>query len=322
MKALSQIRARFFGISPREASFVVRGFCATDRVARRRLERIGRTFLRGYRAAITCGEPSALTAPLVRIDLELRGFAYEGAAMGLALLDYLLPRRTNRFRNFLEGAGRPHVYMVHVGMGWAIARIPWARRWIHRQLSHLDPLLRWLVVDGYGFHQGYFNPQRSFDAREVPATLSGYACHAFDQGLGRSLWFARGADAQRIRQTIAQFSPDRQADLWSGVGLACSYAGGVDNKIIEAIRNSAGQSAIHLAQGAAFAAKARQLAGNPAEATTRACEIFCGMSADRAAMVTDQCRNRLSGVDERSYEVWRTEIRHAMAATTPREVVA
>jgi hypothetical protein len=46
--------------------------------------------------------------------------------------------------------------MAHVGIGWAIARLPWLRRRIEQPLNRLDSLLRWLAVDGYGFHEGYF----------------------------------------------------------------------------------------------------------------------------------------------------------------------
>src|SRR3712207_8380154 len=47
-----------------------------------------------------------------------------------------------------------------------------------------------------------------------------------DQGLGRSLWFVQGADVRRIPATVNAFPAERRPDLWSGLGLACGYAGG------------------------------------------------------------------------------------------------
>src|SRR5438067_12423646 len=92
------LRRRLFAISPEEASFSRRGFRGSDPGARERLERIGRTFVRGYRAAIGAETPRALAAELGEVELELRGFAFEGAAMGLALLDAFTPWRRDRLR--------------------------------------------------------------------------------------------------------------------------------------------------------------------------------------------------------------------------------
>src|SRR6185503_18765465 len=108
------------------------------------------------------------------------------------LLDRLrLTRR--RFADFVSGPGASHVYMLYVGAGWAIARLPWLRSNPDRAIRHFDPLLGWLAVDGYGFHEGYFHWPESIDRRRLPRGLSGYARCAFDQGLGRSLWFVEGA---------------------------------------------------------------------------------------------------------------------------------
>src|SRR5262249_43750809 len=150
-----------------------------------------------------------------------RGFAFEGAAMASALLDLLALGRGRRLEGLLRGPGAAHVYMVHVGAGWALARLrrrPWSR------LHGLDPLLGWLSVDGYGFHQGFFAWERFVRRQEEPRRLSAYARRAFDQGLGRSLWFVHGADVERIASSVKSFSVRRRGDLWSGVGLAATYA--------------------------------------------------------------------------------------------------
>jgi hypothetical protein len=98
--------------------------------------------------------------------------------------------------------------------------------------------------------------------------------------------------------------------LWSGIGLACAYAGGADSGAIHAVYNAAGSYNAHLAQGAAFAAKTRQVAGNESEHTDLACRIFAGRSARQAAAITDEALKDLSGDGkEPAYEVWRERIR-------------
>jgi hypothetical protein len=312
---LGALRRRLFGLSLDEVTFTRRGFHESSRGARERLEQSGRAFLQGYHAALEEDELQVLALRLNAISPELRGFAFEGAAMGLALLDYLTPWRTNRWQCFARDPGNPHIYMVHVGVGWAIARLPWLRRNIQRPLTQLDPLLRWLAVDGYGFHEGYFAWPRYIRHKASPAHLSGYALHVFDQGLGRSLWFVEGADVGRIPATIAGFPTGRQADLWSGVGLACAYAGGVDRMALEALRVAAGPDAPNLAQGAAFAAKARERAGNPTSHTELACQVLCDLPVEQAARITDLALQDLpadSAVP--AYEVWRRRIHSEFAA--------
>ncbi len=313
MVPLKQLRQLAFGISLEEATFARRGFRGNNVEAQQRLEQIGYTFLHGYHAAaIKNDEPQALVTELNAVAPELRGFAFEGAAMGLALLDYLTPWNRNRVQVFLADAGAAHAYMVHVGVGWMLARM---RQRIEPSLARLNPLLGWLAVDGYGFHEGYFHASRYVDQQAIPRGISDYARRVFDQGLGRSLWFVNGADVNHIPVTIAAFCPSRQADLWSGVGLACAYAGGVERSSIDALRTAAKSYLPQLAQGAAFAAKARSRAGNPAVHTELACEVLCGMPAEAAAEITDMALNELptNGVLP-TYELWRQRIQNQFLA--------
>lgn len=296
-----------FGIPAGETRCDRRGFQAEAR-ARDRLETIGATFVAGYHAALEVGTGPALEARLEGIDLERRGFAYEGAGMALQLLDLLTPGGGNRCAAFLAGAGRRHNYMVHVGAGWAFARMHWP---VARRTARMDPLLRWLVLDGWGFHDGYFHPQRSIDRQQVSGRIPvGYPRRAHDQGLGRALWFARGADAGRVAAALERFTAERHGDLWSGVGLAAAYAGGTDAAGLEVLRAAAGRHLAALAQGAAFAAEARRQAENPAPHTELACRVLCGVSAQEAAAWTATTRVDLPpDAAEPAYEIWRARMR-------------
>jgi hypothetical protein len=302
-----RLRRTLFGISLEETTFAKRGFYRGAERAQEKLELIGRTFVQGYHAALEDDCFEVLVPCLQMIDTEFHGFAFEGAAMGLALLDYFSPWK-RRLNAFLQGPGAKHIYMLHVGAGWTLGRLP---RSATRLIKQFDPLLGWLVLDGYGFHEGFFSWHRFIQNQELPY-LSGYALRAFDQGLGRSLWFVKGADASSIIAAIDAFPSSRQSDLWSGVGLACAYAGGVGREVIQALCDAAGKYRSHLAQGAAFAAKARQRAGNPVAHTALACEIFSGRSSDEAVRITDESLQDLPQ-DERAYEMWRLRVRARLA---------
>ena len=306
---MSWLTKQMLSIPAEETRVSRRGFHVRDTTVKLRLESIGLTFLRGYHAALPDQGGAALARSLGSVETELQGFAFEGAAMALTLLDHLTPFNRGRFHRFLHGEGAPHSYMLHVGAGWAMARLPWLRWRVDSFISTLDPLGRWLALDGYGFHQGYFHWPHSVRGQQVPRGVNGYARRAFDQGLGRSLWFVEGADAPRIAAAIAAFPLARQPDLWSGVGLACAYAGGRGEAHLESLREAAGLYLAQAAQGAAFAAKARARAANPAHHTQLACDVLCGRSATAAAAVTDGALQDLPpDGPEPAYEVWRRRI--------------
>jgi hypothetical protein len=303
---VGQARRRFLGLSPTETTFARRGFRAGEEEARHRLEKIGVTFLSGYHAALEETGFVSLARRLANVEAELRGFAFEGAAMGLALLDCFTPWRKDRWRTFTEHTAEPHIYMMHVGLGWALARL---RRSVTPYLARLDPLLGWLVLDGYGFHEGYFSWPRYIERQAIPVHLDGYERRVFDQGLGRSIWFVKGADVVAITGAINSFPSERRDDLWSGVGLASGYAGGCGRAATETLRAAADEHFPALAQGVAFAAKTRQRAANLNSHTETVCRLICGHSAEETAAITDAALQGLRGEGELpAYEVWRRRI--------------
>jgi len=319
-----------FDISLRDTSFAQRGFRGGTLQTRARLEQVGAAFVHGYRAALEEARASeVLTARLQgefggvrpapgggasdgRIGSanpppsEFLGFTYEGAAMGLTLLDRLTPWNRHRVADFLNGPGDAHAYMVHVGAGWVLARVPGN---VEKFIARFDPLLRWLIVDGYGFHEAFFHWPQYLAGAPVPKRLQGYARRVFDQGFGRCLWFVEGAEVNRIARTIATFPSGRHGDLWSGVGLASVYAGEVSEAELRSLREAAGAFLPQLAQGAAFAAKARERAGNLTSYQDAACAILCGMNARKAAQATDDALENLPfNGPEPAYEIWRRRI--------------
>ena len=306
------LRRKLLGISPAEISLARRGFRAGRGGTRERLEMVPQLFALGYHAALEHGDLAVLEARLNAVEAEGRGFAFEGAAMALALLDCLTPWRRNRFRQFLAGPGAPHCYMVHVGAGWALARL---RRDLARARALLDPLLGWLAIDGMGFHEGFFHWPQYLGGQPLPPRLHGYERRAFDQGLGRSLWFIEGADAGHLPRTISVFPAERRADLWSGVGLAAAYAGGVGPDELAQLRTAARDYWPAMAQGTAFAAKARQRAGILIPYTDLASKTLCGLPAAAAAQLTDDALKDLppDGAQP-AYEAWRQRIQARFAA--------
>ena len=97
-----KVKRRFLGISLEEVTVIRRGFQITDPQKQERVEQIGTTFLTGYHGAITAESLEKLVIELESIDAEYRGFAYEGAAMGLTLSDFFTPWQEKRLQQFLS----------------------------------------------------------------------------------------------------------------------------------------------------------------------------------------------------------------------------
>src|SRR5437016_1725656 len=129
------------------ASPEVRGFYSGEGTLCARFRRIGEVFIAAFNRALRADDPAELRHGLEAVDLDLRGFAAEGAAMGCAIADALM-LGGDRLRSWVCTAGE-FTYLTHVGAGWALARVPWRRRAI---LACLDPVHRWLAFDGLGFH--------------------------------------------------------------------------------------------------------------------------------------------------------------------------
>ncbi|GIH66559.1 enediyne biosynthesis protein [Microbispora siamensis] len=293
-----------------ETKMSTRGFHVKSPESRDLLETVGETFLLGYAHAMEARTVAEAEERLEEVPTRFRGFAYEGAGMALAILD-AMPFGGGRIEKFLAGRGDRHIYMVYVGIGWAMARLP---RFLWPKAETLDPLLRWLVLDGYGFHQAYFRTDQyvygQYRDPEFPWPADAtrpYANRALDQGIGRAMWFVAGTDADRCASLIESFDPSRWADLFAGAGLAATYAGGAAEEELRRLWERAGEHRSQVAQGSAFAAEARVRAGLVVPHTRLATEIFCGTTEERAALVTQRVRPAQPSSDGNppAYELWR-----------------
>ena len=310
---LRALRRRVLTPDMSETKLDVRGFHQKDPASTELLEKIGSTFLTGYAYAAQARVPADAEALLEQLEPRFRGFAYEGAGMGFAVVDGLPFGGSHRVAEFLRGSGRKHSYMIYVGVGWAMARLP-RFRWSAVNIE--EPLLRWLVLDGYGFHQAYFKTEKyvhqQYQDPAFPWPKDGprwYSNPAIDQGIGRAMWFVGGADPLEVVTMIDRFPESRRGNLYSGAGLAATYAGGVTEEELRTFWQLAGEYRPMVAQGSTFAAVAREEAGLVVPHTELATRVFCGMTVAEAAAASAQARPQppFEG-DVPAYEVWRQRI--------------
>lgn len=319
---LGSLRRLALAPSLADVSFAGRGFPAPETAETRRLEAVPQAVVCGFEWGIEAPRLWELERRLELVEPELKGFAYEGATMALTVRDALPGRRRDRTRKLLAGPGVPHTFLTYIGIGFAMARLPRALwRGVLPDLTGTPyyPTMSWLAVDGYGFDLAYFHTDRWVGRQRRPAGypwagFPGYFPRAVDQGIGRALWFIHGGQVAGVAGAVDAFAEPRRADLWSGVGLAATFAGGCDATGLAALCRYAGPYRAHLALGAVFAAKARAFSGVVPDRAEVAVLALAGMPvAAAAAMADDVAEGGFAPAAIPDYEQWRERIRSRCA---------
>jgi hypothetical protein len=310
------LRKFVFGLPVDEGRFAVRGFnCASP--ARKRLEQVAMTVISHYNTAVEEASTDNLDERLGFVSNELCGFAHEGAGMGLFAIDALAPFSRGNFDRFIEGEGKNHLYMSFIGAGLAIGALYLSYERAIRRYQHFS---RILIMDGYGFFHAYFRTEPTVRRVRIPARVVANETYRerYDAGVGRALWFVEGGDPERITKTILTFPPERRPQLWAGVGLACTYAGGVSREWIRRLLQLGAGHELMMAQGSLLACHARHRAGNPAPHNDLAAQTLTGLTAEQLHRIAE---DKLTEIDEGApmtngqdtWSVWLGRIRSALA---------
>ena len=260
----------------------------------------------GYNAGMD-SSISALTRQIQSLPITERRVLFEGAAGGLftAYLDGLIEYET--IDAFLAQTDPYRVAITGLGLGTA--------------LSHTDTVLTciqgvnpsywsWMTYDAHGFHDGLFRWKMAISEKCTPPQTSILWSRAYDQGLGRSLFFVAGADPRIILRLIDKFPVERRADLWSGVGLMVAYWGALDVKDLRLLLKRSGEYRPVLQAAVAFAASLRLGADEPRDFTEAASQIICRAHSEEVARVADHCMLKYQGepLSSASFVDWQRQM--------------
>lgn len=154
-----------------------------------------------------------------------RGFAYEGAGMGLGARAAIMLRRGARFEKNILKLDPSYIYQYYVGLGWWLFKVcQFNKRGYDQWLKTLDPQYGPILFDGVGFIVGLFHYKTD------PSIITKFNNFSADhqrivyQGFGRSLWFQHEFQLDKVLETIEELPVNHREDILSGVGLAVAYS--------------------------------------------------------------------------------------------------
>jgi len=273
----------------------------TDNITAKKMESIQSIFREVQEKDFSEFSISEIADYLNSFDSEFRSIAYEAAAMNLALRDLKSDGKLSFWLYLLKEIGAQHAIQIHVGLGWALAQEQLNPELF---LNELEPMLRYRVLDGYGYYEGIFRRRKSIVNQQVIQTEDENILSAYHQGLGRSIWYSAKGDINIAKSWIDTFPVNRLNDLWRGLGIAITYVGGCSEDYLKAIFVKASSLQIDLATGAAMTLMSRSLANSITSDSELTCKIFCTKSTGEILLIDTTIKACIDLNDDNAFSQW------------------
>lgn len=149
-----------------------------------------------------------------KCDKEYQNIAVEALAMGIGILDHMFLPQSKRWLLLNEHFASSYSNALYAGLGMSLAKLGLAPS---PYLINFAPKLRQIIMEGYGFYSGYFTADKFLNQKQTIGNLLIEEQNAFDQGLGKSLWFHYQGNLKQIYAHIETFARYRQPHLLSGL---------------------------------------------------------------------------------------------------------
>ena len=222
-------------------------------VLEKRIEIIQSSFQAGKLEAEKFGLTSTCAFE-AKVPNEFISVAFEGFSMGIALKSLRENQSLVDWNVFFNNHGQKHTSQVYVGLGWALCELDVP---LESALHTIDGKWKLRILDGYGYYSAIFKRRETIRKMEIPCQISADFVPAFNQGIGRSLWYISNGDVERLNRNIELFASTRRYDIWRGVGIAMTFVGGIQKDAIEKIEACAGNAINELHLGILMAQSSR-----------------------------------------------------------------
>jgi enediyne biosynthesis protein E3 len=247
-----------------------------------KMENIKRIFQNARETAAKHKDLHELVKLLENTDREFLSVAFEGASMEIALTDFAEDPSMKSWLSYLDLC-KHHAAQIFIGLGWAVAQ---EKKTDLNFVNTLEPGMLFRMWDGCGYFDGILRQRQVVKNLSRLDYIPEKDVRAYDQGLGRSIWYSTKGNPSRSSEFISGFPPARQPDLWRGIGIATSYVGGFNKEMLYDLLSLSGHHKVQLGIGAAMVAKSRIQANCMTPDIETACAVFCNMTANEAMEIT------------------------------------
>ncbi len=272
------------------------------------LRKVASTFLDGFAVASESTVNDALHREVRSLPQTDRGVCYEGVAAGKTVRDLTAHTDLSEASELLRDEEN-YSFLLYLGIGEAMAQMK-----LPPQLCNAVAKEKWSgqIIEGYGFFDGYFNWHDALVDQRYPVGLEPGLRAAYDQGIGRAIYFVTNCAPAQMRDMIACFPEERRAEIWAGIGIPAAYVGGLSEREFKTFLNFAGQFRAELMQGVLLGASARAKQNAIPDHTELACNIAFGESTFKAINYTEPLNLLLNERDHYSMFDWQSLVRREL----------
>jgi hypothetical protein len=238
-----------------------------------------------------------LDQKLISYDPEFRSVAFEAASMTLLSSDFKKngSNQTEQWKNFYSTHQSLHETQLLTGYGWALA--------VHQKkpsdfLDQFDPLVSMRILDGYGYYYGLLRSRISVQNIQIPDDINKDLLFAFDQGLGRSLWYLSKGDLEKLMTMLEKFPDERKPNLWRGIGIASAYLGGIDAPTYHKLNQLAVNNHKQFVVGVLVAINTRMQSNSFTKYIQTACTMLTDFNVNSAFKFTEDTKKKAGNYKE------------------------
>ncbi|TNE76336.1 MAG: DUF1702 family protein [Bacteroidetes bacterium] len=179
-----------------------------------------------------------LIEKLDAVEPKFRSIGYESASYVLGDLDLQDKNDLKNWSKLYASADENHRFHMIIGLGWSIAKSGNSTLPITDWED--DRVFRSMVLDGMGYYYALYRPRRTLTKKIYPDWLMGDDLKAFDQGIGRRLWYLYHDNQTKLIEILSTLSEDRIPSLYTGLGIAFTYVSGFDEREVVSLKKMAG----------------------------------------------------------------------------------
>ncbi len=249
---------------------------------------------------------------LEKQDLFYHALVFEGASMGYAQYDKYNNGRLTEWKKFTEKTPKAFNTFNFIGLGWALAK------WTDFDLTTLkdvDVKMYWRTFGGWGYHDAIFKKSLIFNKMDRAHRVPLEYVNAYDEGIGRLIWYESRADLQKMMDLVSRFDKSRLPDIWRGIGIAVSFVGAYDLDFFKKILNFTGDFRLSFNIGSALAAKALDSTHTVNNEVEGAFSYMFDKSISEIAQMTIKLENETTSDDY--YSKWLQKMHHNMVSYIP-----